>query len=278
MTRLRILHTTHYRYSQPVKDGVSKARLMPCEDGRQHLLNFELNTYPLAALWEDRDAFGNAFHTMWFPNPHAELIVEAKSLVETNDHASSERIPEVLERTSPVDVAQSHAEWLMETAYCRFLPDVRQMAEHFDFKKGGWEEILRLSDRLYRNFDYEENVTAVHSSVQEILTVGSGVCQDFAHLMAAILRVSGVPARYVSGYIPCDGSLRGSGASHAWVETWLPGQGWKGIDPTNNTAITPCYVKIAHGRDYRDIIPFKGVYRGSASQELQVTVDVQVVP
>ncbi|MZP28341.1 hypothetical protein GTO91_01220 [Heliobacterium undosum] len=311
MTRLRIFHRTHYQYSCPVTEGVSETRLMPFTDHRQRLLSFELYTSPLGAVQEDRDAFGNTFQTMWFPEAHEELIIEARSLVETGPSLEGEGSPAEGQgaahrgkqgvqargqaekgrgqaanregQSAPEnirdarDLTKSHAEWLMETTYCPFLPEVKDLAGDFRLSEGGWPEILRLAERLYQRYDYRKNSTEVDSSIGEILRNGAGVCQDFSHLMAAVLRVAGVPARYVSGYIPCGGHLRGDSASHAWVEAWLPERGWTGVDPTNNCPAGPLHVKIAHGRDYGDIVPVKGVYRGRAKQSLQVSVDVQVI-
>ncbi|MBM7865233.1 transglutaminase family protein [Heliobacterium gestii] len=292
MTRFRIFHRTHYHYSHPVTEGVSETRLTPFTDHRQRLLSFELHTSPLGAVQEDRDAFGNIYQTLWFPESHRELIIEACSLVETGAFSEAEGLgkgggqaavndrsdaPSGVREAGSDDVTQSHAEWLMETSYCPFLPEVRELADDFRLREGGWPEILRLAERLYERYAYRQEATQVDSSIREILHQGAGVCQDFSHLMAAALRVGGVPARYVSGYIPCGGHLRGESASHAWVEAWLPERGWVGIDPTNNCPVGALHVKIAHGRDYGDIVPVKGVYRGQATQMLQVSVDAQVI-
>ncbi|QGG46475.1 transglutaminase family protein [Heliorestis convoluta] len=263
--------------------------MTPMTDQNQRLLSFQLKTEPLGALQQSMDAFGNQVHTLWFPEPHDQLVIETRAIVENqqvensivqhnnilrNSDATLEYVD--IEQWSK-QIKQSHAEWLMETSYCPFLPEVQMMAESFQGISGGWPEIYKMSNYIYENFTYQEQVTAVGSTIDAILSKKVGVCQDFSHLLLALLRFQGIPARYVSGYIPCGGPLRGSGASHAWVEAYLPGIGWQGIDPTNNCTVNDAYVKVAHGRDYLDIVPVKGLYCGRARQNLQVTVYVQVL-
>lgn len=138
-----------------------------------------------------------------------------------------------------------------------------------------------ISARIFWDFIYDPQATDVHTTVEETLQLKRGVCQDFAHLMIAMCRAKGIPARYVSGY-HFIGDLQGGHAdyeqaSHAWVEAYIPNKGWVGYDPTNNGMVNWRYVKIGHGRDYRDIVPVKGVYTGLAAQTLMVEVDVKIL-
>ncbi|KAB2953423.1 transglutaminase family protein [Heliorestis acidaminivorans] len=290
MTTLAIYHRTLYGYSSKVIEGVSEVRLSPMNCHHygfdQRLYSFQLKTEPLGAIQQHQDAFGNIVHTLWFEEPHDQLIIETRSIVErqminTESNLASLSISKTISSVSqeqwPEDYKQNFAEWLMETPSCLFLPEVQALAQQFDLPAQGWPEVVRMARYLYENYSYQEKVTQVCSSVREILTKKMGVCQDFSHLLLALLRYRAIPARYVSGYIPCDGILRGGGASHAWVEVWLPGRDWQGIDPTNNCLVNDHYVKIAHGRDYHDVVPVKGIFRGRAKQSMQVTVDVQIL-
>jgi transglutaminase-like putative cysteine protease len=134
------------------------------------------------------------------------------------------------------------------------------------------EVMDRVGRWLQATFTYAPDVTNASSPIDDILDHGKGVCQDFAHLMIALLRTLGVPVRYVSGYIhrPNKGSQ-----SHAWCEVWIPDLGWVGIDPTNDTLITDHFVKVAIGRDYSDVPPNKGVYKGQAYEEMFVRVETR---
>jgi transglutaminase-like putative cysteine protease len=128
---------------------------------------------------------------------------------------------------------------------------------------------------IFTNFKYIKGITNIETTVQEILELRSGVCQDFAHVMLEILRTLGIPSRYVSGYIcPNKNGMRGEGATHAWIEAWVPGNGWTGIDPTNNVWVTNHHVKLAVGRNFNDCSPIKGTFKGPAHQSLSVYVSV----
>ena len=128
--------------------------------------------------------------------------------------------------------------------------------------------IKNCSDHIFEQFKYIKGITDVETTVDEILQQRAGVCQDFAHLLLQILRTMKIPSRYVSGYIcPHRSGLRGEGATHAWVEAWIPGSGWTGIDPTNNIWVTNTHIKLAVGRDFADCSPVKGSIQGAGQSE-----------
>jgi transglutaminase-like putative cysteine protease len=129
---------------------------------------------------------------------------------------------------------------------------------------------------IYETFDYEPESTDIHTPVSEVIQKRKGVCQDFAHVLLAMCRSLKIPARYVSGYLyngPQD-QLEGSQASHAWIEVYIPGHGWKPLDPTNNLQADEHYIKVAIGRDYGDIVPVQGTYRGATAKTMSVEVNV----
>ena len=135
--------------------------------------------------------------------------------------------------------------------------------------------IKNCSDYIFEHFKYIRGITNIETTIDEILQQRAGVCQDFAHLLLQILRTMRIPSRYVSGYIcPHRSGLRGEGATHAWVEAWIPQSGWTGIDPTNNIWVTNTHIKLAIGRDFTDCTPVKGTFRGPANQNLSVFVSV----
>jgi transglutaminase-like putative cysteine protease len=128
---------------------------------------------------------------------------------------------------------------------------------------------------IYQHFQYQKGITTVETTIDEILEHRSGVCQDFAHVLLQMLRTLGIPARYVSGYIcPNKSGMRGEGATHAWIEYYLPGYGWVGLDPTNNVFAGPYHVRLATGRHFGDCSPVKGTFKGLAHQNLSVFVSV----
>jgi transglutaminase-like putative cysteine protease len=138
-----------------------------------------------------------------------------------------------------------------------------------------YEIIEKCGQYIYDNFKYIKGITTIETTTKEILELWSGVCQDFAHVMLEILRFLSIPCRYVSGYIcPNKSGLRGEGATHAWIEAWIPGSGWIGHDPTNNVWVTSHHVKLAVGRNFNDCSPVKGTFKGPARQFLSVYVAV----
>jgi transglutaminase-like putative cysteine protease len=139
--------------------------------------------------------------------------------------------------------------------------------------------LLKLSRHLFESFSYDPDVTHVHSTVDEVLELGAGVCQDFAHVMIGCCRTQGIPARYVSGYLYSQqgSDMRGNEAMHAWVECALPDGRWLALDPTNNLLANDLYVRVHVGRDYSEVAPTRGVYMGTPAQSLEVTLSVERV-
>jgi transglutaminase-like putative cysteine protease len=174
-------------------------------------------------------------------------------------------------------------EALLPSRHVALSEDVRAWAApSFTPGRGVAELLADLAHRIRTELTYRSGSTTVHTTQSELLAQGTGVCQDFAHLMVAALRLHGVPARYASGYIetmppPGREKLRGADASHAWVSAWVPGAGWVEVDPTNDKFIDDRYVVLGWGRDYADVPPLRGVIftEGSGSR---LTVSVDLVP
>jgi transglutaminase-like putative cysteine protease len=141
------------------------------------------------------------------------------------------------------------------------------------------------ADLIHERFSYVKGATHVLSSIEDSLLAAAGVCQDFAHLLLGVVRMRGVPGRYVSGYLVPERAAKpgtnleeviGGQASHAWAEFYVPGLGWTGLDPTLGAPVGLRHVRVAYGRDYGDVAPVRGVYKGHAGQRL--SVDVRVRP
>jgi transglutaminase-like putative cysteine protease len=138
-----------------------------------------------------------------------------------------------------------------------------------------YQTAIKYCAYVFNSFEYIKGITAVDTTIDEILSLKAGVCQDFAHILTAMLRLTGIPARYVSGYIcPNKDGMRGEGATHAWAEAYLPEYGWLGLDPTNNCIANENHVRLAVGRNFTDCSPVKGVYKGGFEHILEVNVSV----
>ncbi|WP_239615761.1 transglutaminase family protein [Cohnella mopanensis] len=283
--KLDICHVTKYRYDSSVTDSVNEIRLTPRTDERQACYHNRLVVEPNVQLLSYEDYFGNRVHSFTAHAPHRELVITSHSTVVTRDRDvlwnAAWGPEESWNRLSSEDFIDGNAEYLLPSYYVSLLPRVESYASGIRGEEEGVFGFVRnAASAIYGDFEYKPLSTGVQTTADELIGIGSGVCQDFAHLLIAICRLRGVPARYVSGY-HFVGDLQGRDAdfeqaSHAWVEVYIPGVGWQGIDPTNNNLIDWRYVKLGHGRDYTDIVPVKGIYRGTAGQTLQVTVDVRL--
>ncbi|MCR8657169.1 transglutaminase family protein [Paenibacillus endoradicis] len=298
--KLRISHITTYQYAQPVTDSVNEIRLTPVTNERQSCYNHTISVEPNAPLFAYEDSFGNRVHAFSVNQAHSHLTIRTSMTVVTTEAFQPEgkRKMQNLKPTEAWDQLQSDAiidrfiEFLLPTAYTEATQEIIQFMNEvpsIGIVNDNAEEIVpiysvydwlkSLSNHIHMNFAYDPEATTVSTKAYELIEKQRGVCQDFAHLMIAICRAKGIPARYVSGY-HFVGDLQGGTAdfeqaSHAWVEAYIPELGWYSFDPTNKTAFDDRYVKLGHGRDYIDIVPVKGIYRGTSEQKLVVTVDVQ---
>ncbi len=278
--RLSVLHRTVYTYRQPVTDSVNEARLRPLDHPFQDCLTFDLRTDPPSTFSAYPDFYRNTVHVFEVATPHRALTVESRSLVET-------RPPPL-----PPDNQDFPFEQLKKSAWDLACYEFLQSTELVSCGIAAWrlavdlvpkpsdvqEAAFALMRGTYRTFEYCPHSTQVHTHMDEVLRLRRGVCQDFAHVLIGLSRSLGIPARYVSGYLftqPGPGALRGTEASHAWCEVHLPGWGWLGLDPTNNQVVDERYIRVALGRDYHDVPPTRGTYRGPESREMKVEVEVR---
>lgn len=236
----------------------------------------KVSVRPEAILREHRDWFGNRVLHFNLLEAHDELAITAESIVRTTDAVACG--PE--SRPDPRPWPTRWAEYLAWSPFVPELPAygaIRHGVASDLPPEGFLAELSELGAGFHHRFAYEAGLTRVDSTPEAFFERGGGVCQDFSHAMIGVLRHAGVPARYASGYLydPArDGSLRGSAASHAWVQAWHAELGWVGVDPTNRRLVDWQYVRVAIGRDYGDVQPLRGVYHGDTRQELDVHVEV----
>jgi len=278
--KLHVLHRTHYAYAAPVRDSFNEARLQPVSIDGQFCHNFLLKVLPATRLSHYLDFQLNWVHLFDINEPHSSLTIEATSLVTT----TSDRVLPHDQATTPLadmERACGHLDRCHDFLQSsRFVdPNVDAWKLGVDIATGltdAWPVAQAVMHHLNREFTYMPAATHVHTHMRDVLMLKRGVCQDFAHVMLGVCRALKIPARYVSGYLyngPAD-QLRGAQASHAWVEVFLPDFGWRGLDPTNDCQPDEHYVKVAVGRDYADVTPITGTYRGTGQRIM--TVDVLV--
>jgi len=272
---LKIVHQTDLKYSEPISESVMELRMVPRQEQDQHRLSFELSIGPAAGFSSYFDWMGNTVHTFAVNSSHQHIRIVASSVVET-DRAPIE--PERFPDTWPLP-ANPHDYWLYD--YLQFGgpivdgPQLRQLVELIQPRQGtpAGELALGMLQIIDEKFTYKTGVTNAASPITEILATGYGVCQDFTHLMIGLARALQIPARYVSGFVhPHESQFRGYTQTHAWCELLFPSAGWIGFDPTNRCVVGGNFVKVAVGRDFRDVPPNRGVYRGVALETIEVQV------
>jgi len=276
-----VRHTTTFRYEPAVRESVMEVRLQPRSDGEQRCLNFTLDVDPPANIMQYRDFTGNTVHHFDIAGRHTQVKVTAQSAVEV--HSVPAPRPSDSGDWSDLDAlvaANDHWEMLLPSRFAHSSEPLSQLAKELRCERRGnpLTQLTEINESIYTLFAYVKNSTKVDSPIEEALQTRQGVCQDFAHIMIALVRPLLIPCRYVSGYMfhrdEDEGDRSLEGASHAWVEALVPGWGWVAFDPTNNLVGGDRHIRVAIGRDYADVPPTRGVYKGEAQSELSVAVTV----
>jgi transglutaminase-like putative cysteine protease len=273
--RLRVVHRTQVRYQEAVRASYNEARMTPRDVPRQSVLDTGVSTDIPVPIWTYSDYWGTVVSSFDIQAPHEELEIRAQATVETRPAPEPGRpLAWAVLRERAAD--GQLLEFLMPTARTAVSAELAEAARErtagADPLEAASEIVSWVSDRVA----YVQGATEVQTGAQEVWNMGAGVCQDMAHLTVALLREVGLPARYVSGYLhPMAGAEPGDemeGESHAWVEYW-DGE-WVACDPTNLAHVGERHVVVAAGRDYGDVPPLKGIYRGAPNSSMQVAVSV----
>ena len=271
-----IFHSTRYEYASAVHDSVNDICLQPMPIPEQTVESFILKVLPASRLTHSHDLFSNRISHFEITEPHNSLVIEAQSRVNTHPPA-------------PLPTTES----LCSFAAIQMVPNIENWHDYLQARRfvglpaeawklaldathgldDAWLAGLALMEFVFGFLKYESYSTHVHTHMAEVLKDRRGVCQDFAHLLIGLCRALKIPARYVSGYLATEKAS----ATHAWVEVFIPSHGWRGLDPTHNRQTGETYVKIGHGRDYSDVPPISGNYRGTRERKMTVSVKITAV-
>jgi transglutaminase-like putative cysteine protease len=275
-----VRHITSFSYEPGVRESVMEVRMEPRSEGRQRCLTFSLDVAPNANIMVYRDFLGNSVHHFDIPGRQSRVSLSAQALVEIQEAAA----PRSSDAGSWQDLDSLVAtgdywETLAPSYYAQPTEELERFASELRLYRGEnpFEFLLQLNEAMYQAFEYVPNSTAVDSPIGDALRTRQGVCQDFAHIMITLLRRLHIPSRYVSGYLAHGADRKDrspEGATHAWVEAFLPGLAWVAVDPTNNLVGGERHIRVAIGRDYADVPPTRGVYKGEAESGLSVSVTV----
>jgi transglutaminase-like putative cysteine protease len=269
MPIFKIHHITKYEYDRPVKESMNNIMIFPYQCAEQETLEHELFITDKPDVFTYTDYWGNKAGTFNLLTSHKELVIESKLLIRTLGPGHTKDLIQFVDNDAQ----------LLELVRVSEVKALSLLREYvtilFDENKSIATIVEDTCAFIYTHFTYIKGITTIETTVDEILEKQAGVCQDFAHVMLELLRMMGIPSRYVSGYIcPNKNGMRGEGATHAWVEAYIPVYGWAGIDPTNNVWATNHHVKLAVGRSFENCTPIKGTFKGPAKQSLSVYVSV----
>lgn len=278
MPRFIIHHVTKYTYPEPVRDSANQLMLFPIKDEYQSLQSQRIHITGDPMLEVYKDYYGNEIGSFMRSAPHTELRIDSNISVITSPRkmpADDTAAAEQWQHLEEIKYVVPFIDFLKQESF-EALPEMKGIADAGFYKTVSvYTAMQQLTEYVYTNFQYIKGITSVSTTLDEIWKLKAGVCQDFAHILLAMLRLLGIPARYVSGYVcPHDHNLRGEGATHAWVEAYIPFYGWLGFDPTNNCVVNDLHVRLAVGRSFNDVSPVRGTYKGTAKQTLEVGVSV----
>ena len=277
MAVFKIVHITKYQYNWPIKESINEIRLFPHNFDNQDVLQFQLLITHDPCVEISKDYYGNRIGNFNNLEAHQEMTIESRMLVRVNH---SLKIPEI-DYTTIEDLTSEKEKSIFLQRLC--IPEIirKQKKINLILKKiyHPDKSIIAIAQEcneyVFKHFTYTKGITNIETTIDEILDIKKGVCQDFAHVLLQLFRTAGIPSRYVSGYIcPNESGLRGEGATHAWVEIYTPKQGWLGLDPTNNIWTMDNHVKLSVGRNFYDCTPVKGTFKGLARQTLSVCVSI----
>jgi transglutaminase-like putative cysteine protease len=276
MPVFKIHHVTKYSYNRPVVESVNQIRIYPVASDTQEILQHEVSISDAPELFFFIDYWGNRCADFSLPDAHKELAIESKLIVRTITQEEPKQVISLLSDLHPVIRKDFKLFELSKPEDIKATDATQTIIQSIAaVDKTVMQLVQECSQYIYSNFKYIKGITTIESTVDDILEHHSGVCQDFAHVLLQLLRTIGIPSRYVSGYIcPNKNGMRGEGATHAWVEAYIPSHGWMGIDPTNNAWVTNHHVKLAVGRNFNDCSPMKGTFKGISRQTLSVYVSV----
>jgi transglutaminase-like putative cysteine protease len=269
--RIRVEHRTGLRYGGVVSASYNEARMTPQSGAGQLTVEARLETEPATATFQYRDYWGTLVHCFDIHVAHTALSVIASAVVET---ASAPRAGRgSWERLDDPDTTDRWCEFLGPSRYVPLSDELMMAGRRLREHRSPLEAIIAGSDWVHDQMEYVPGATTVATAAPEAYRDRRGVCQDFAHVLLALLRAAGVPARYASGYLhPDPDAAVGTtvvGQSHAWVEAWCGD--WFAIDPTNGVPVCERHVLVARGRD---VSPLKGIYNGGPAEDLGVGVEL----
>lgn len=258
MKKLRFIYKMFLKFDSDVKNHYFSLKCIPKNSSTQKIYSLEYEIEPSEKINHTTDGFGNSIYIGHCLQAHDHFGFNISGIAWVD---KSKAKKEVLNRI-----------FLYESEYVKFSKMMKVFFSNIEINLGNtvFEKALIIMEYVYKNMQYTQGVTNIDTTTDEVLKLKCGVCQDYSHLMIGLCRLAKIPARYVAGL------MIGEGATHAWVEIYDEGI-WKGLDPTNNKIVDDYYIKLSHGRDYRDCVIDKGSFWGITNQKQTVYVLVEEI-
>ena len=264
--KLSVHHQTRYDYATSVRSSIQRLYLTPSTFATQKIVSWTIAAPGIDTALVYSDGFGNQVHVITSQGAHDHVIVEARGVVDTQDAAGVVR---GFRCPAPDSV------FLRQTAATEPSPELSEIARTAAAKyPNELERLHAIMGEVQSRIVYQIGATHAHTTAAEALADGKGVCQDHAHAMLAIVRLLGMPGRYITGYLATAGDSPAT-ASHAWAEILVHNLGWVGFDAANGKCPTADYVRVATGLDAQGVVPVRGSRRGGETESMTVAVTVQ---
>ena len=258
MKVLKFTYTCRLEMTEPVTDHSFTLRVAPHDDPAQTIELDSCTVEPLSECSTQTDGWGNLLYIGSCPQAHSNFVYSVSGTAHVDSRKG---------RGTSCKANFAYPSPLTQPADA--IKNLYAKAKAADESTDIFTRALHLSHLVYEHMEYDADATNVKTTAEQAAALGRGVCQDYAHILAALLRMDGTPARYVSGL------MWGEGATHAWVE-FYDGTTWWGLDPTNDCEAGDYYIAIARGRDHSDCPLECGVFKGSALQTQKTEVSVEV--
>lgn len=283
--RYTIIHRTRYSYDYEASESYSQVKISPLETLCQSVNSHWIEVSPDVPMFSHRDYFGNLVHEFSVPFRHSYLEITATSDVTlfAPSHEPLNSLMKIKEAKEWLDKYQlEFYDYLNPSIFVPITEEVRNFAKKIlDPERRLTDAIIDLNQIFTKEFKYKSGATNINTPIDEVIQKRMGVCQDFSHTMIAALRSAGIAARYVSGYIESydpdskQPEMVGAEQSHAWLDVYIPDFSWFGLDPTNNMISSEKHMRVGLGRDFRDVSPVRGTFKGSGRQSLEVDVKMR---
>lgn len=273
----QVQHCTRFDYASAARESFNQLHLQPANDETQTVEMFALDTSPHASLRDYRDFYGNIVHYFEVPQPHDSLAVQSsiQAVTRPRPFLAEDALTYRLKSMGEAPLSVRGYEFLQASTYVSLEPEVWRLAlDAINGTEDVWQAAVAIARFVPGFMAYSSNSTSSHTHMRDALKQRRGVCQDMAHLALGLCRAIQIPALYVSGYLATERA----NATHAWIEVFIPEIGWQALDPTHGRQPDEAYLKIAIGRDYDDVAPIKGQYKGSSERRMEVLVNIQAGP